>query len=280
MREENDIELLAAYYTLAVDVVPLSENEVSTIPFERRVEAAAGAGYRGIGLLHVDLVATRDRLGFSEMRRILDANGMRHLEFEMLLGWAAIGDEKLNSDRERDDLLEAAQELGARNIKVGSEFGKTEIDISRMRDAFTDLCKRAQQHGTRVALEPMPIANVSTLDVAAQVIEGGKEFGGGLLIDIWHMSRGGIPFEDVARLSKDVVVSVELDDADVQVSGTLLEDTIHNRKCCGDGAFDIAGFLEAIRNTGSTIFIPLNSCRRICGNSPSRRQRSVRSTRR
>ena len=244
------IELLAAYYTLAVDVIPLTEDEVSAIPFERRVEAAAEAGYKGIGLLHVNMAATRDRLGFAEMRRILEANGMPHLELEMLGGWAGGGEEKMRSDRVRDDLLQAAQELGARNIKIGSEFGKTEIDIPGTRDAFTHLCRLADRHGTRVALEPMPFGNVSNLDVARQVIEDGSEFGGGLLIDIWHMSRGGIPFSEVARLPSNIIVSVELDDAAAAVEGTLLEDTIHSRRLCGEGALDIAGFLQAIRSTG------------------------------
>lgn len=83
----SEIELLGSYYTLAGPVVPLSECEVSPIPFEERVEAAAEAGYKGMGLLHEDLVAVRDRLGLKEMRHILDANGIPHVELEMLAGW-------------------------------------------------------------------------------------------------------------------------------------------------------------------------------------------------
>jgi sugar phosphate isomerase/epimerase len=43
---------------------------------------------------------------------------------------------------------------------------------------------------------------------------------------------------------------VELDDADDQVIGTLLQDTIDRRRLCGEGDQDVTGFIRAVLATG------------------------------
>ena len=83
----NDVELLAAYFTLSGDVFPLGPTEISPFPFRDRVEAAARAGYRGIGLHHADTMHTASKIGLPEMKRILDGNGIKHVELEFLLDW-------------------------------------------------------------------------------------------------------------------------------------------------------------------------------------------------
>lgn len=48
----NPPELLAAYWTLAGDRRPFDpQGVISPFPFAERVEAAAAAGWKGIGLL-------------------------------------------------------------------------------------------------------------------------------------------------------------------------------------------------------------------------------------
>jgi sugar phosphate isomerase/epimerase len=87
----GNIELIASYWTIAGDVYPQGSSEISPFPFEKRVEVAARVGYRGLGLLHADLMAVAHRLGLREMRRILDANGIHHVELEFLSNWYAGG---------------------------------------------------------------------------------------------------------------------------------------------------------------------------------------------
>jgi hypothetical protein len=53
-----EIDLIAGYWTLAGDTNPFAKSEVSPFPLRDRIEAAASAGYRGIGLLRADLMAT------------------------------------------------------------------------------------------------------------------------------------------------------------------------------------------------------------------------------
>ena len=249
------IELIASYWTLAGDVYPQGPNEISPFPFEKRVEAAARAGYRGLGLLHADLMAVAHRLGLSEMRRILDANGMHHVELEFLSDWYAEGRARAESDVVRKDLLEAAEALRARCIKIAPDTDESSLDdvardMPRMIESFAALSREAAHYGTSIALEIMPFSNIRTIATALELVGTDPQPNGGLYIDIWHMARGGIDYAEVAKIPQQFIKAVELDDADRDVVGTLDEDTRHSRRLCGEGSFDIPAFLKAIDQTG------------------------------
>jgi sugar phosphate isomerase/epimerase len=249
------IELIASYWTLAGDVYPVGPSEISPFPFAKRVEAAASAGYRGLGLLHADLMAVAKRLGLPEMRRVLDANGMQHVELEFLTDWYAQGPARAASDAVRRDLLEAAQALGARCIKIAPGIGEPPLDhVARqmpgMIESFAALAREAATYGTSIALEIMPFSNIRTVAAALELVSANPQPNGGLYLDIWHVARGGIDYADVAKIPQHWIKAVELDDADREVVGTLWDDTRFHRRLCGEGALDVPAFLSAIDQTG------------------------------
>lgn len=249
------IELIASYWTIAGDVYPIAPNEISPFPFEKRVEVAARAGYRGLGLLHADLMAVSNRLGLSEMRRILDANGIHHVELEFLSDWYAQGRARAESDMVRKDLLEAAEALSARCIKVAPSIDEPSLDdvaldMPRMIESFAALSREAAKYGTSIALEIMPFSNIRTLSAALELVSTDPQPNGGLYLDIWHMARGGIDYSEVTKIPQQFIKAVELDDADKDVVGTLWDDTRFHRRLCGEGALDIPAFLKATREAG------------------------------
>lgn len=251
---DKNIELVAAYWTISGDVYPFAENEVSPFPFARRVEAAAAAGYKGVGLIHADLQATRQSIGLKEMRRILDANDMPHVELEFITAWFSQGAARAASDQVRAELFEAAEALGARDVKIAPEIGAEAIDLPHLTESFAEICRDAARYGTSIALEVMPFSNVRTLETARAIVEGAAQGNGGLLLDIWHIARGGIPYADVADIPSEYIVSVELDDADADVVGTLWEDTIFQRRLCGEGVLNPPAFIEPIQKAGFDSF--------------------------
>ena len=74
------VELIASYWTLAGGALPHSKFEYSTFEFRKRIEAAARAGFKGVGLWHADLERVLTRYTYPEMRQILDDNGMKYVE--------------------------------------------------------------------------------------------------------------------------------------------------------------------------------------------------------
>jgi hypothetical protein len=113
------VELIAAYFTLAGDVYPFGRTQISPFPFRERVEAAARAGWKGMGFIPDDVETTAAKIGHGEMKRILAANNIKYVELEFLVDWHAEGERRKKSDELRERLLAIAEIFGARNIKVG-----------------------------------------------------------------------------------------------------------------------------------------------------------------
>src|SRR5882724_9208153 len=112
------VRVLGSYWTLAVGADPTGD-KLCLHDFRVRVETAAKAGFTAMGFWHTDLRANRVKIGFPEMKRILDGNGVVEIEVEWLLDWFCTDSRRAVSDETRSLLLDAAEELGAMHIKIG-----------------------------------------------------------------------------------------------------------------------------------------------------------------
>jgi sugar phosphate isomerase/epimerase len=243
-------DLLAAYWTLAGDVDPMRPS-VSPYSLQARVEAASKAGWRGIGVIHEDLVATLDKVGIETVKHILEDNGIRHFELEFLVDWYRDGPVREASDHARRTILELGAQLGMKNIKVAASVAdQRPPNFARMADEFATLCQEAAEVGSNVSIEVMPFSIVRTLENGLAIVQEANQPNGGLLLDIWHLVRGGIDFGEISKVPSQFIKGVELDDANAAVEGSLLEDTVYRRKLCGEGTFDCPGFIESVQQAG------------------------------
>lgn len=243
-------DLLAAYWTLAGDVDPMRPS-VSPFSLQARVEAASKAGWRGVGVIHEDLVATIEKVGIESVKHILEDNGIKHFELEFLVDWYRDGPDRAVSDRARRTILELGAKLGMKNIKVAaSVLDQRPPNFARMADEFAQLCQEAAEVGSNVAMEVMPFSIVRSLEDGLAIVQEANQSNGGLLLDIWHLVRGGIDFSKIAQVPSQFIKGVELDDASAAVEGSLLEDTVYRRKVCGEGTFDCPGFIGAVQHAG------------------------------
>jgi sugar phosphate isomerase/epimerase len=248
---KQKIELLASYWTLAGRGMPHTDKEYSSFDFKDRAEAAARAGFKGMGIWNADLYHTLERRSLKEMKKILDDNGMKYLELEFLRDWFVDGEKKKRSDIERKKLLEASAALNAMHVKVG-DFENTKCAMPRVIEAFAELCAEAAKYGARIGFELMPFAMINTLKDALAMVEGAGAKNGGIILDTWHVAKLGIPYEEVARMPRQYLTSVELNDGTYKAPWSLLEDTINHRRFCGEGEFDVPRFIECVQKTGYT----------------------------
>lgn len=242
--------LLASYFTLAGQVLPLVGSTVSPHSLEARARAAADAGYCGLGLMTDDLQRLVAEHGFDGVKAIIADSGLEHVEFEVLTDWFADGERRARADEDRNFLLDAAERLGAYQIKVSGDLTGTDWPVETMRREFATLARQAGDAGTMITIEIFPASNVRDLDTALAVVGDANPAYGGLLLDVWHMNRGGIPYADFARIPAEYIRHIELDDADAVQVGTIIEDTILRRKLPGEGDFDVPSFLAHIADTG------------------------------
>jgi sugar phosphate isomerase/epimerase len=240
------VDLLASYWTIAGAALPHTDREYSPFDFKDRAQAAARAGFRGMGIWHADLAHIRERRSLKEMKQILDDSGIKHVELEFIADWFTEGAE---SDIRTRMLLEAAEALGAHHVKVGDFFGK-KTPMPRLIESFATLCAEAANHGTKIGFELMPFAMINTLEDAVALVEGARAKNGGICFDLWHIVKLRIPYEDVARVPQHQVVSIELNDGTFEAPWSLHEDTVNHRRFCGEGEFDVKSFIDCMQKAG------------------------------
>jgi sugar phosphate isomerase/epimerase len=245
----SHVELLASYWTMAGGAEPHTDREYSRFDFKDRVETIAKAGFKGMGIWHSDLAHILERRSLKEMKQILDANGIKHVELEFLADWFTEGEEKKQSDIRKKMLLTAAEALGARHVKVG-DFYKKKTPMPRLIESFAALCADAAAHGTKIIFELMPFAMIDTLEDTLAMLSGAGAKNGGIGFDLWHIVKLGIPYEAVARVPAQYLLAIEINDGTFKAPWSLHEDTINHRRFCGEGEFDVKGFVACMLKAG------------------------------
>jgi len=246
----TQVDLLASYWTMASGAVPHSDHEYSSAAFEDRVAAAARAGFTGFGIWHADLEHTLRSISLTDMRRILDDHGIKHIELEFLSDWwLEDGERRAASDVVKRKLLEAARVLGARHVKVGDLFNSA-VEFPELVEGFAALCSEARQYGTKILFELMPFARINTLADALELVTSADAPNGGIVFDLWHLVKLGISYEDVARFPLRFIGGIEINDGTFTAPWSLFEDTINHRRLCGEGEFDVRGFVKTMLTAG------------------------------
>jgi len=244
----KDVELLASYWTISA-ALPHTDREYSLFDFKDRVESAARAGFKGFGLWHADLDHVLERRSLKEIKQIFDDNGIKHIELEFLTDWFLDDERKKKSDIERRKLLTAAEVLQAKHVKVG-DFLREKTSMPRLIESFAELCNEAAEQGTRIGFELMPFSMIDTLKDSLTMVEGAGANNGGIVLDLWHIVKLKIPYEEVGRMPLRYLVSVELNDGTFEAPWSLHEDTVNHRRLCGEGEFDIRSFIACVQKVG------------------------------
>jgi sugar phosphate isomerase/epimerase len=247
----EDIDLCASYWTVSGAVYPGAPTEISPFSLKDRAEVSGRVGWRGMGFVLDDMEASIARYGLPTVRRILSDNGIRHVELEFLVDWHLDGEQRRASEAMYDRMLEIGAEFGIEKIKLGGGvFEEGEPDLPAMRSALATICERAAPLGIDIVIEFLPFASINTIDRGLALFDGLGTTNGGLLVDTWHVQRGGMSAEDIRRIPHERLLAVELDDAGPEVLGTLFNDSTHYRRLCGEGAIDIASQVQAILDVG------------------------------
>jgi len=243
----STVELMNLYWTTA-GIFP-GVGEISRFEFKDRVEAAARAGFKGIGIWHTDLEHILHHRTLKEMKMILDDNGMKYVELEFLTDWFIDGARKAESDSRKRRLLEASAALQAKHIKIG-DFYNTACPMPHIIEAFATLCKEAEDYGATIGFEFMASAMINNLKDALTLVETAGAKNGGLIVDIVHVVNLGITYEEISRIPLQYVINLELNDG--TLPGSPRYDPSRARRFCGDGEFDIKGFIRCANTIGYT----------------------------
>ena len=145
--------------------------------------------------------------------------------------------------------LEASAALNAKHIKIG-DFYNSACPMARIVEAFAELCTEAESYNATIGFEFMASAMIDNLRDALTMVETAGAKNGGLILDIVHVVNLGISYEEIGRIPLQYLISVELNDG--TLPGSPRYDPSRTRRFCGEGEFDIKGFIKAVNHTGYT----------------------------
>jgi sugar phosphate isomerase/epimerase len=91
---------------------------------------------------------------------------------------------------------------------------------------------------------------IDNLKDALTLVETAGAKNGGLVLDIVHVENLGITCEEIGRIPLHYLVNVELNDG--ALPGSPRFDPARARRFCGEGDFDIKGFIRCVTAMGYT----------------------------
>ena len=143
-----------------------------------------------------------------------------------------------------------ADVFGARRVLALGTFDCRPVGPDVI-DAFAALCDRAASHSMQVALEFTPYSNIPDARTASQIVAAAHRPNGGICIDAWHFFRGSADFDDLAAVDLAKTFMIQFNDGPATpIDPDLRADAIHNRRCPGQGDFDLERFLRTLDQPG------------------------------
>jgi sugar phosphate isomerase/epimerase len=228
-------------------------------PIDDRVRLAAQCGFDGIGM-YVGQYAQLEREGSmpGALVDLFDQFGGRLREIEVIAG---LGRDGVGGDDaiEREEVaFRMADAFGCRYLQVIGPAGSDTGDAAR---AFGQLCDRAADHGLVVGLEFLPFTDIVDVADARRIVEAADRPNGGICVDVWHHERGARDVAAIAALPGEMITGIQLNDGTrVPEDDDYYTDCLANRRAPGSGEFDLTGFFDAVRSTGTTVPVSVEVC--------------------
>lgn len=234
------------------DDLVLCSGTIARAPLPEAVPVAAAAGFRGVSVYFDDHAAVQaDGWSDDALRALLDDHDVAVAELDGVMQWLP-GDTR---GPEAGEFLDVAAALGARSctvIEVEGRLVGEQLPFDVVVESFGALCDRAAALGLLLHLEYFPVSGIRDLATAHAIATAAGRANGGVLLDVFHHTRG----PDAGRTdfggAAPSVFAVQVNDVRAQPAMTLRREIMHDRLLPGAGAANVAKLLGALREQGCT----------------------------
>lgn len=231
-------------------------------PILDRAEAVGPGGYAAMSCMVGDLAAWEGGgRPLSELRRELDARGVRVTTIDPYLAWypgfdperptgvAAKHREHLVMSEEK--LFRWADALGATYVSTLGTFDGPEVSFDEAVEALGGFVERASTHGLRPHLEPIPTTKIHNVDDGLRFVRAVDRPNLGLLLDTYNLGRAGVAPEELEAVPLELVFQLQLaDGAGIEDGVDYFADAFHRRTLPGAGSFPDAEMIAALARQG------------------------------
>ncbi|CAA9573619.1 MAG: hypothetical protein AVDCRST_MAG33-2804 [uncultured Thermomicrobiales bacterium] len=209
-------------------------------PFQATLDAAAGAGFDGVGVTVGQCLSALERgIPLDQLPVLVERAGLHVAELELvrLCEQGAV--------RHANDLvLDLAGTLDPDRVHVAAWTGEPQ----QIADAFAHVC--AELPETPVAFEFMAYNAVPGFAAALDLSAATGMANASVVLDILHFFRTHASFEDVTPEAMHRVAVVQLSDVVTRPRGDELDEARHRRTYPGEGSLDSVEFVRRVRRTG------------------------------
>jgi len=219
-------------------------------PLERRLAAAAAAGFDGIELFEPDL--TGSRLCPVQVRDLAGELGLAIDLFQPFRDFEGVTSARLACNLSRAQAtFDVMAQLGADTLLVCSNVAPDAIDDDGLAaDQLGALADHAHERGIRIAYEALAWGrHVSEYDHAWRIVEAADHPALGTCLDSFHILARGTDLTTIAEIPADKLFFCQLADA-TDLAVDVLRWSRHHRCLPGQGAFDLVGFTARVLQIG------------------------------
>lgn len=233
----------------------LSHFCLANADFKSRVEAAASAGFSGIGLLIDDYIQLQQQ-GYSDqqLQSILASAKIKLMEIVVLTGWDGDASSRIKSQQKLTTACHMAAVYNSSYLQVLGGLDSTKQNTIKQLRRVCDQCREVN---LQVALEFVPsITNITDLTSATDVVVKTDKENLGICLDTWHFYRdshyqANLSHQLLRDLPKDLLTLLQMNDgASSPENPDYLQDCLSNRRLFGEGEFPLQEFMQAIDETG------------------------------
>jgi 2-keto-myo-inositol isomerase len=234
----------------------LNSSTIRPTPILKKIEIAAAAGYRAIELWHDDIDAHLARGGtLAELRRALDDRGLAVPTTIYLKGWfETTGDPHRTELDECRRRMEQSVALGAVHVIAGPPGGMADHDQGARN--YRELLEIGLAMGVRPAMEFLGfVDDINTIEDGLEIITKAGHPAGTVVLDPFHIFRGGGSPESIAKLRADQIAIMHFNDTPAHPPRAEQHDK--DRVYPGDGHLDLKRQLDLLRQVGYRSWLSL-----------------------
>ncbi len=192
----------------------LNSSTIRPTPLMEKIRIAAAAGFRAIELWNDDLTTHQEAGGsLSEVVRALADHGLTAPTCIAVHGWLG------STGAAHDQALEEAKRRMQQAAEVGAEYviaspPMEPFDLSRGGADYRELLEIGAEIGVKPAMEYLGfMKSVYTIEQGWKIVEDADHPDSSLIMDPFHILRGGGPIESIAMVPGDKVAIWHWNDA-------------------------------------------------------------------
>ncbi len=230
-------------------IYTLNCSTIRPVPVLEKIAIAGETGYKAIELWHDDLDTHIAKGGtLAEVRKALSDNGLTVPTTIYLKGWfETTGEEHRLELVECQRRMAQAVEVGAVHVIAGPPMGHADYELGARN--YRELLELGLKMGVKPSMEFLGFVDeLNTIEGALEVITKAGHPDGTIVLDPFHIFRGGGSIESIVKLKPEQIAICHFNDT--PASPPRLQQHDKDRVYPGEGHLDLKRMLQLLRQVG------------------------------